>query len=120
MPHLSVPVLSSLGPTSLGLVDLLVALAVLLAVVGALRTGRGLVPTLLSAVGAGLAALAVAWVVTSVLSTWGPPRVAQAVDRSAFAAALPAPDRALAELHELTGGGPGPAGDRDDAPGPRP
>ncbi|KQP64691.1 hypothetical protein [Nocardioides sp. Leaf285] len=68
MPHLSVPV-----PSSLGLVDLLVALAVLLAVVGALRTGRGLVPTLLSAVGAGLAALAVAWVVTSVLSTWGRP-----------------------------------------------
>ncbi len=52
MPHLS----------SLGLVDLLVVLAVVLAVVGALRTGRGLVPTLLSAVGAGLAALAVAWV----------------------------------------------------------
>lgn len=107
MPHLS----------SLGLVDLLVVLAVVLAVVGALRTGRGLVATLLSAVGAGLAALAVAWVVTSALSTWGPPRVAQAVDRSAFAAALPAPDRALAELRDLTGGGPG---GRDDAPGPRP
>ncbi|MEQ4524452.1 hypothetical protein [Nocardioides kribbensis] len=109
MPHLS----------SLGLVDLLVVLAVVLAVVGALRTGRGLVPTLLSAVGAGLAALAVAWVATSALSTWGPPRVAQAVDRSAFAAALPAPDRALAELRDLTGGGPGGPGGRDDAPGPR-
>ncbi|MCM3515526.1 hypothetical protein [Nocardioides sp. P86] len=110
MPHLS----------SLGLVDLLVVLAVVLAVVGALRTGRGLVPTLLSAVGAGLAALAVAWVVTSALSTWGPPRVAQAVDRSAFAAALPAPDRALGELRDLTGGGPSGPGGRDDAPGPRP
>lgn len=92
---------------SLGLVDLVVLALVVVAAVGALRAGRGLLPVL----GAGLGTVALAWVAVVALTAWGPPPLAGEVQRSVFARALPMPATALDDLGRLTddrpGGAPG-------------
>lgn len=96
MPHLS----------SVGLVDLVVLGVVVVAAVGALRRGRGLLP----AVGAGIGALLVCWLGLVAVSAWGPPRLAGEVRSSAFAHTFAMPDAALDDLARLTG-------TRPDGPG---
>ncbi|GAA0974379.1 hypothetical protein ENKNEFLB_02316 [Nocardioides aquaticus] len=91
---------------SLGLVDLVVLALVVVAAVGALRAGRGLLPVL----GASLGTVALAWVAAVALTAWGPPPLAGEVQRSAFARALPMPVAALDDLGQLTGDRPGAPG----------
>ncbi len=89
---------------SLSLVDVVIVVAVLLAVVGALRRGR-----LVSAVGSALGTVLVAWLAVAAIVAWGPRDLARDVRASEFAQVLPVPQRALQQLEGL--GAPSRVGD---------
>ena len=83
---------------SLSLVDVVIGVAVLLSVVGALRRGR-----LVGAIGSALGTVLVAWLVVAVVVTWGPRDVAREVRASEFAQVLPVPQRAMQQIMDSSG-----------------
>lgn len=81
----------------LGLVDLLVAGAVLVSLLGALRARRGLLGALASAVGTAL----VCWLAAAVVLAAGPAVAVDAVDASRLFAVLPPPVTAVEQAYRV-------------------
>ena len=92
---------------SLSLVDVVIVVAVLLAVVGALRRGR-----LVGAVGSALGTVLVAWLVVAAIVAWGPRDLARDVRASEFAQVLPVPQKALQQLPGSAAPTTGPGAER--------
>ncbi|GAA1831989.1 hypothetical protein ACFFOM_03355 [Microlunatus capsulatus] len=81
----------------LGLVDLLVAGAVLVSLLGALRARRGVLGALASAVGTAL----VCWLAAGVVLAAGPAVAVDAVDASRLFAVLPPPATAVEQAYRV-------------------
>lgn len=86
----------------LGLLDLVVLVTVLLAGIGALRRGAGV----LGALGSALGTAVVAWLVLAALVTWGPRPWDHAARDTALIRAVAAPERAWDQAERLLGARP--------------
>jgi hypothetical protein len=84
----------------LGLVDLVVGVAVLASLLGALRARRGL----LGALASGLGTAVVCWLAAAVVLGFGPPAAGAAVEGSSLFAAVPPPVAAVEQAHQLGAG----------------
>lgn len=84
-------------PQDLGLVDLLVAVAVLGSLLGALRARRGVLGALASAAGTAL----VCWLAAAVVLAAGPAVAVDAVGASRLFGALPPPVTAVEQAYRV-------------------